>query len=101
MEVEKVACGFCRKEFEPSKHFKKYCSVECQKKAAYRRATKSRYDGVTSFHTIERESAKENARSRKMRERNHRELIKVSQEARAVGMSYGKYVAMLAMEGTK
>ena len=71
-------CACCGADFVYTIHNKRYCSPECAHKVQY-----------------EERKAVKSERKRKKKPKTVRDIAK---EARAHGMSYGKYVAMLEMQ---
>jgi len=95
-------CGICGRSFE-AEGSRKYCSTECRR-IAYDRLKKE-WNRKTS--NIQNKQMKENGR-RKMEKGKPRKkgdgnksLIAKNTEARAQGMSYGKYTAKEAAAAVK
>ena len=76
-----VECKWCGKEFLPSSYKNVFCSKEC-----------------VYLH----KKAVEKSRPKKVKEKkksNQELIIDVAREAKAHGMSYGQYVAMMYLRG--
>lgn len=98
-EAKKKVCEFCGNEFTVSREFVKYCSKVCSKKAHLKSQSKSRYEGSHKSWECQKANKAAEERAAKARKKNQQELINISVEARKLGMSYGKYVAMMEMKG--
>ena len=86
--VEKV-CAICGKTFAGRRGKNKYCSAECRKEVARRRAEerKAKHPGKED----EEMSAREAKEAQRRASLAH--LGKLNREAKAAGLSYGQYMA--------
>lgn len=81
-------CKWCGKEFVPTCHKNVYCSQMC----AYEQSKENQ----KSSRLIANRKAKEH----EVRIRNNQEkIVNIAKEAKAHGMSYGQYVAMMYAKG--
>lgn len=88
-------CEVCGKDFETTKGNKKYCGREC---AEIARAQKQR-----EWKQLQKKQgyfrAKEEQVKAEQRKVNAQRIVEIDKKARKLGMSYGKYVAMMRMRG--
>ena len=99
--IRRLTCDWCKKEFETEKRGKIwYCGEACRGKARRARDRdyqKQAYQGTHAAWELQRENKAVEERARIARRKNQQELVNIAVEAKALGMSYGKYVAMLEM----
>lgn len=77
MYIKKIRkCEFCGNEFRPRNGNQIFCSISCRKK---------QYNAA-AFPQVPKEKKK------------NEELVKINEEARKLGMSYGQYQAMKTIE---
>ena len=75
-----INCRWCGKKFVPSCNRNVFCSVQCSHKNSENRKR------------MERES-------KKNRKSNQELIVDVAKEAKARGLSYGQYVALMYQKG--
>jgi ribosomal protein L20 len=100
-----IECATCGKTFTVTRGGRcTYCSDECRKqaKAKYHKGyLKDLYNGSHRAWENQKASAMVEEKARKERKKNMEEINRVRGEADALGMSYGKYVAMKWMRGER
>lgn len=92
-------CRVCGKEFELGASCRIYCSAECRKRGSRVKYSKAVREGTHTFWEQQRENEAIAKREREKRKRSREELLKISAKARELGISYGKYVAMMESNG--
>lgn len=101
--IRKIICAICGKEFEVNQCGRiVYCGDECRAEAIrirQRNNYKDTYCGSHKSWEYQKETARKEAKAREARRKNQKELTNIAVKARALGMSYGKYVAMMEMNG--
>ena len=90
-------CDFCGKEYMAHTPRTKYCCEKCAKKAKVQQQRGRMYSGTHSAWERQIQNKYEIQDERIKRRKNQQELVNIAVEAKALGMSYGKYVAMLEM----
>ena len=83
-----VSCCVCGNPFAAMNRGKRYCSVTCQNFAASERAR------------IKYQKEKER-KSRPQPQKKEKTIEEWNAEARAAGMSYGRYRAMIELQGSR
>jgi predicted nucleic acid-binding Zn ribbon protein len=81
------ACRICGKWFDATSKNNTLCSAECREIAKTERSRISRRN--------------RNQRKKLKKTNNAKKIIDLNAEAKAMGMSYGKYVAYLSMKEGK
>ena len=82
MDERKRACAICGKLFVPKAGNSRFCGPDCKREKAIERAR---------MRTIEKQKKKTASD----------QIVDMAKEAKANGMSYGQYVAMLYVKGER
>lgn len=93
-------CGICGKKFI-STYNRKYCGLVCSREADRQRTIKG--NSNTEYYKQWKRDTEKERRAKKKAEAEERkkklgQLKDVENQARSLGMSYGKYVLMLEQE---
>lgn len=88
-------CEVCGKDFETTKGNKKYCGRECAETAQAQKQREWKFmQKKEGYFRDKTERVK--AEQRKV---NAQRIVEIDKQARKLGMSYGRYVAMIHMRG--
>lgn len=88
--IKKTTCAYCGKEFETKSTIKLYCSRKCAVTMHNKMRIRKREENDFQ-KAIERIKEKKEHPEKK---EYKNELARINAEARAHGMTYGKYVAL-------
>lgn len=94
---KKFVCEMCGAEFEAVGNHAKYCSEPCKKRAAHQNQRKNLYSGHPRARSTYYAYCVNEKTAAEERKRNQEEIKRIAVEAKELGLSYGKYVAMMEM----
>ena len=100
-EVKPIACELCGKMFMPKNNMAKYCGEDCRRKAAYERIKVYREENREKFAGYREEARSQRKRKKDEKKKSMHSIDKIAADARAAGMSYGKYMAMKRLQGER
>ena len=104
--VYNKACAYCGKPFQTITSFQLTCSKECarlrknkQNREWYKLQKKSDTDTAKKTNDlVKRDFQKESEANRKLTQKAHKLRMQRQVEAKARGMTYGQYVALIGGE---